>query len=189
MKFGEFRVFEDWKDLEKELNNNVKILFGLKDIKINKEGKEIQLCIEGKLPKTLLEAIKVEAKDLSDYEGLNPETKVPCKVFKTEHTMNLCDFIFGFKGRFKEIPLEDQDETTSNIETELYYLRNDSLDSSLNDVISEIVEEKMAIVDSTDPSDTIYEELLDMCYNLSKVIGNNNLCEEAKDKILDAAFN
>lgn len=175
MKYGEFLVFKDWKDIETSIDDSLFLYFGLKLNKIEMNDKSFSLVVEGKLPQNFIKHIDLTGTDLTDFEGLTDDTQAPCHIIPIERLSSLLIFIYGYDGRFKIIPLEKQNDTEGELETEIYYLKRDTTETSMNECLIELIQEKYSIVSKDDDSSFIYSELLELCSNISRILGDKNV--------------
>lgn len=186
MRYSQIIIFTGWKDLEDEIFNELR-LYGLKEggSIIKASGEEPQLSILGKIPSVVMKLIDLKG-ELSDYEGIDDETKKISHIFPLEICSGLLIDILGFDGRFIEVPSKIQDPTSGEVSKDLIYLSDKEIKSFLNEQISERVETAVNLIDfKADDKDYISSTVLECLMGICEDIGNKNLCQEVESKFLD----
>ena len=176
MKYSQVIIFQDWKELEVEMFKSLR-MFGVKEGSIIKrDGEGPKLSILGEVPTLILNLMGIKRNELSDYEGIDDETKKISHVFPLEICSKLLIDIFGFEGRFMEIPSKIQDPTSGKMSTNIIFLSDDKIDNRLNEQVSERIEATINIVDfENDDKEYIKSLVLECLLGITNDLGNKNL--------------
>ena len=186
MQFKQTTVFDNWEEVSKKFESGVK-MYGAKEASLYRtpEGK-IEISFVGKIPPAVVSLINFDAGEtIADYEGIDDATKMTGYVIPADKAPKLLVDTLGYEGSFHEIKTGEVDPISGEVEMKVYYIQNQGLEESPNDLISEYIEAAISMVDNGDDVESVLQAMFESYNQILAVTGNANLQSEVNQKLLD----
>lgn len=160
-KYTSCVVFTGWDDLSDELTQKL-LCYNIERVNAN----EKELSIIGKGCGQLWGKITLASgESLTDFEGVDALTKKVSHLIPIERAEELLEEAFGYAGEITVIG------------DNIYYVRNESLDGTVYESVSEIIEEAVELLDDESLGETVpyFEKIL-------TILGNTTLLSELRTR-------
>ena len=152
------------------MNKKLKV-FGVDKVSVN----ETEMTIVGKGHPELWKLVELDGSEtIEDFEGIDDESKKIGHTFPINKVNKIWEAAFGYMGKLIKMS-----------EEEVLFIRKDSMNEELNDIISEQIEAAMMLIDINDDKDIIIETAFDAFIGIATTIGNTNLQCELENAKLD----